>query len=130
MVSDGALQSVPVSALPAPENPREPLIVGHEIVNLPSASVLAEIRLASAGRPTATREVAVLADPVFDSNDERVVMPAGNGPKHGPAVALPHRRTRRSASDVVLSGTIGLFLEQLTYLRAEAEAILSVKPPA
>jgi len=130
IVSDGALQYVPFSALPAPENPREPLIVGHEIVNLPSASVLAEIRLANAGRPTATREVAVLADPVFDSNDERVVMPAGNGSKQGPAVARPDRRISRSASDVGLGGKSGLYLERLTYSRAEAEAILAVTPHA
>src|SRR5260370_40748043 len=125
MVSDGALQSVPVSALPAPENPREPLIVGHEIVNLPSASGLAEIRLASAGRPTAAREVAVLADPVFDSNDERVVMPAANGSMQKPAFTRPDRRISRSASDVGLAGKSGLYLERLTYLRAEAEAIFA-----
>jgi CHAT domain-containing protein len=50
----------------------QPLIVDHEIVTLPSASALAVLRKELAGRPPAAKTVAVLADPVFDKNDERV----------------------------------------------------------
>jgi len=125
IVSDGALQYIPFSALPAPGNPRVPLIVNHEIVNLPSASVLAEIRRASASRPTPSHEVAVIADPVFDPNDERIERTA-NGSTPKPAFSRPGQRVSRSASDVGLTANHGLYLERLTYSRDEAEAILAV----
>lgn len=83
IVASGALEYIPFSALPAPEvggqqkaeNPRasEPLIAQHEIVNLPSASVLATIRRETAGRKLAQKELAIIADPVFEANDLRVV---------------------------------------------------------
>ncbi len=47
VVSDGALQYIPFTALPEPlstSGARVPLIVAHEVVNLPSASVLAVLR--------------------------------------------------------------------------------------
>jgi tetratricopeptide (TPR) repeat protein len=50
-----------------------PLIVDHEVVNLPSASALALIRREAAGRRAATRTLAALADPVFDANDPRLM---------------------------------------------------------
>ncbi len=74
--------------------------------------------------------MAVLADPVFDGNDERVVMPAANGSMQRPAFTRSDRRISRSASDVGLAGKSGLYLERLTYSRAEAEAILAVTPHA
>jgi CHAT domain-containing protein len=84
IVADGALHFVPFGALPTPGNtaastgrPRlarspRPLIMDHEIVNLPSASTLAVIRGEVRGRATAPKSVAVLADPVFMKDDERV----------------------------------------------------------
>ena len=50
---------------------RNPLIVDHEIVTLPSASVIATQRREMAGRPIAPKLLAVLADPVFHVEDER-----------------------------------------------------------
>lgn len=49
-----------------------PLIVNHEIVHLPSASVLALLRRDLAERRAAPKTIAVLADPVFSADDERV----------------------------------------------------------
>src|SRR5262245_37105683 len=61
------------SPLPTPHSPLPtPLIVDHEIVNLPSASALALIRKECAGRQMATKTLAALADPVFDANDPRL----------------------------------------------------------
>ena len=59
---------------------RLPLIARHEIVEAPSASVLATLRREAAGRAAPRRGVAVLADPVFDRADPRVVgtQPTGN----------------------------------------------------
>jgi CHAT domain-containing protein/tetratricopeptide (TPR) repeat protein len=56
--------------------PARPLIVEHEIVNLPSASVLAEIRRERMGRRPASKALAVIADPVFEPNDSRVLIAA------------------------------------------------------
>jgi CHAT domain-containing protein len=49
-----------------------PLMVEHEIVSLPSASVMAVLRRETAGREPAPKAVAVLADPVFEADDPRL----------------------------------------------------------
>jgi hypothetical protein len=86
IVPDGELQDVAFGALPSPAtsgadkvnggphqgDDRPPLIVEHEIVSLPSASALAVLRKETAGLRPAARSVAVLADPVFDKDDERI----------------------------------------------------------
>lgn len=91
IVSDGALQYVPFAALPQPKHnaaalatntgnstqPTQassflPLVVGHEIIDVPSASTLAVLRPESNGRPAPLRQLAVIADPVFEKNDQRV----------------------------------------------------------
>jgi CHAT domain-containing protein len=81
LVTDGALQYVPFAALPEPRpgpaNPSrngtrsEPLVLNHEIVELPSASVLELLQTHNGARP-APRQVAMFADPVFSTQDSRV----------------------------------------------------------
>lgn len=71
VVGDGILQNLPFAVLPEPGpsgvNPGggEPLIARHEIVTLPSASVLGELRREVASRPPAPRALWVLANPDF-----------------------------------------------------------------
>lgn len=125
IVSDGALEYVPFSALPAPHEPNVPLLVKHEIVRLPSASVLGEIRRATAGRPRPTREVAVLADPVFDAKDERVI---ASGRASRMAVSPLSQPARRSAADARVVRRGGFYLERLIYSRDEAETIRALAP--
>ena len=75
VVSEGTLQLVPFGVLPDPGGRGDapmPLIVKHEIANLPSASTLAVLRRELARRPSPPHVLAVLADPVFDRYDERV----------------------------------------------------------
>jgi CHAT domain-containing protein/Tfp pilus assembly protein PilF len=79
IISDGALQYLPFAALPVPSirataerSQPPPLIVEHEIVNLPSASTLAVIRDELNARQPAAKALAVLADPVFSAGDERL----------------------------------------------------------
>jgi hypothetical protein len=128
IVSEGALQYVPFGALPVPEAtdvsnaatrtkldnrraaPRlhrhNPPIVNHEIVSLPSTSVLAVLRRELGSRKPAPKSVAVFADPVFDKDDQRVKSyaasrPAGeqNGKGLNAKAALPsdfERSTRES----------------------------------
>lgn len=78
IVADGALSYIPFSALPNPKaqtpNPKldTPLIVTNEIVYMPSASALSALRNEAVGRVSATKAIAVFADPVFDATDTRV----------------------------------------------------------
>ncbi len=76
IVADGALQTIPFAALPDPGAPGEPLLAAHEIVHLPSASVLAWARRSRVGRPRVPGVLAVLADPVFGGDDARLPRPA------------------------------------------------------
>ena len=89
IVADGALQYVPFAMLPDPEGRRQkaegstklaqynqPLVVGHEVVSLPSGSALAIQRTELAGRQPAPKMLAVIADPVFDRSDVRFTTPA------------------------------------------------------
>ena len=76
IVGDGILNYVPFAALSLPgksgENGNPPLIVDHEIVLLPSASTLGILRQNYSDRQPPTRTLAILADPVFSPEDERV----------------------------------------------------------
>ncbi|HYO14378.1 MAG TPA: CHAT domain-containing tetratricopeptide repeat protein [Thermoanaerobaculia bacterium] len=76
IVAPGALQTIPFAALPHPEvggggEPR-PLIADHEIVSLPSASVLASLRARVGSRRSPSGLLAVLADPVFGPSLQRL----------------------------------------------------------
>jgi CHAT domain-containing protein len=72
------LNYIPFAALPepSPANTKaevRPLVVDHEIVQLPSASVLVSLRRRKEDRPRPTRGIAVIADPVFEQDDPRVI---------------------------------------------------------
>jgi CHAT domain-containing protein/tetratricopeptide (TPR) repeat protein len=137
VVCDGVLQFVPFAALPTPSGPvdartgaRPPLIAEHEIISLPSASTLAVLRRELAGREPAPKTVAVLADPVFDKDDERVL--ANNAgkrasrPSGGAAEPAFLREVVRAMEDVNDSSQR---LPRLYNTRAEAEVIRSLVPP-
>ncbi|MBL1208247.1 MAG: tetratricopeptide repeat protein [Geminocystis sp. GBBB08] len=75
IVPDGGLQYIPFNSLASLNStPKtfKPLIFDHEIVNLPSASVIIGIRENMAKRPANQKTLAVLADPVFTANDPRI----------------------------------------------------------
>jgi CHAT domain-containing protein/tetratricopeptide (TPR) repeat protein len=86
IVADGALQYVPFDALPDPlispapvesgaslATDMEPLVLRHEVVNLPSASALSLLRLTRGHVELSSDRIAlVLADPVFGKDDPRV----------------------------------------------------------
>ena len=72
IVAEGVLQYVPFSALTDPDEGTMPLIVKHEIVTLPSASVLGVLRQETKDRQPAPKGIAVFADPVFDEHDGRL----------------------------------------------------------
>lgn len=112
IVAEGVLQYVPFSALPSPGAER-PLIVDHEIVTLPSASVLAELREEFANRKPASKAVAVLADPVFSATDSRLT-----GKTSAAEVSAASFDAERSMAE---SGVGGLV--RLRFSRQEADEI-------
>ncbi len=134
IVADGALQYVPFAALRTPQG--LPLIAEHEIVNLPSASTLAILRKETEARTPAPRQVAVLADPVFDSNDERLKPGAVNDPKKNDpsqnesstAATADDSATdllTRSAADMGMTAKGVIYLPRLLSTRQEAKSILA-----
>jgi len=148
IVSDGRLHYVPFAALPVPGNPSVPLIARHEIVTLPSASVLSVLRREKMGRKLAPRTVAVLADPVFDTHDVRVKsVAAGKVPGNSSAAvqrgtegevqrgieedtqeAVAADSLTRSVADVGLAVKGTVYLPRLQRTRQEAMSILAVTP--
>jgi CHAT domain-containing protein/Tfp pilus assembly protein PilF len=114
IVADGALESIPFAILPDPEfwnsgQPAEPLVSRHEIVTLPSASVLAVLRRQSVDRKRPDKSVAIFADPVFDSADPRVTV------------------AEIQKTSATLQPQIS-HLPRLLFSRREAEAISAVIP--
>ena len=136
-VGEGVLQYVPFTALPAPTvekrnqtrqgnrqspPPYRSLVLDHEIVNLPSASVMAVLRQETAGREPAPKTLAVLADPVFQSNDPRLPAVASDRP----ATAKQETSSSdvyRSAKESGLEGFV-----RLRFTRHEADEITRLAP--
>src|SRR5262249_29267897 len=135
IVASGTLQYLPFAALPIPAS-HQPLIVEHEIVSLPSASVLALLRREAAGRQPADKAIAVLADPVFGRDDPRV----RSGGKTTTGHSRSRAETRETAPLPALSPELEIAirdvgagndqrpLSRLPFSRQEAEAILAVTP--
>ncbi len=81
---DGILNYIPFAALPEPYADKNsltasnlqanPLLVKHEIISLPSASVLAELQRNLPDRPQPTGDLAIIADPVFTQKDKRLLL--------------------------------------------------------
>ena len=123
IAAEGALQYIPFAALPAPVAARlsadsgdlpVPLMVEHEIVNLPSASALAALRRETIARQPAPRAIALLADPVFEQDDPRLT-------------SETKKVTEQARRDVGVRGD-GYALPRLFSSREEAKAIMSLAP--
>jgi CHAT domain-containing protein len=136
IVADGALQYVPFGALPDPAGVGDLavlLVAHHEIVSLPSASILGAMRRDLAGRPPAPKTLAVLADPVFERDDERVSRAtAGRGATQTSRrpEGTVNRAAYRSAPEVGLTRGETARIPRLLYSRREADSILSLVPKA
>jgi CHAT domain-containing protein len=129
VVRDGALEYIPFAALAqpnsSPDNKQyEPLVVAHEIVTLPSASTVALLRRELNGRQPAPKAIAVLADPVFTKEDERVSGRASEPSTPTSDENLEAQQLTRSTEET------GIGLERLPFTRNEAEQILSLVPNA
>ncbi len=129
VVADGALQYIPFSAL-STNTQYEPLIAKYEIVNLPSASALSVLRQQLNGREPAPNAVAIIADPVFGTDDERMKpylskisgdqkSKAVTQYKPSPAFVVELNRSIRA----IESGDKEINLSRLPFTRKEALAI-------
>ncbi|MEW6733300.1 MAG: tetratricopeptide repeat protein [Acidobacteriota bacterium] len=125
IVSEGLLQYIPFAALPTPgslvkptnrQKFSTPLIVEHEVINLPSASSLVLQREELAGRTIATKEIAIFANPVFSIQDNRVKTAANTNGKKPDNLTL-------SPLDKMLAG-----LEPIPETEQMAKEIIALLP--
>jgi CHAT domain-containing protein len=154
IVADGPLHFIPFAALPKPwtdnqmksrmvgqrraANRRDrpsaisdrqspnPLILDHEIVNLPSASVLGMLQRRRQTRPVAKKLLALLADPVFERDDPRF------NPELTDETAARRSDIATLRSAVTVSTIPGMQggLTRLRFARQEADHILAALSPA
>lgn len=68
LVADGPLNYIPFQLLLDASTNNEPLIAKYEIVNVPSASILGQLRHEKQQRRRGTKVLAAFGDPVFASN--------------------------------------------------------------
>ena len=145
IVADGVLQYIPFAALPSPGGTGEaissrltPLLASHEVVSLPSASSLGVLRRELVGHKKAPKITAVLADPVFDKDDERVKMSklkmslakeSTRSFKGRSDTKIPQTELIRSARDFGLIDD-AFYFPRLPSTGREADAIVAVMPPA
>jgi CHAT domain-containing protein len=117
LVVSGALSLIPFGALPQPGPAVHPLpmIAKHEIVQVPSATILGAMRTLTAGRARPTRTAAIFADPIFDAQDPRVQPRAQSASVRGGTPPDPARLR-------------GVALTRLPFSRGEAEAIAKLAP--
>lgn len=123
IVGDGILHYLPLNALSLPTNSSDkpdyfPLVLNHEIVNLPSASTLSILRQEAKKREPAPKSIAIFADPVFSSDDSRLQTQISTQNETWEQYNLS-----RSARQL----DIGVW-QRLPGTRTEAEAILALVP--
>lgn len=132
---DGALQYIPFDALSVSAKCREPspadadgdsfapLVLDHEIVYLPSVSVLAAIRHESS-KPT-SMTVVVFADPVFETNDPRLATTNSARPR---VETIPEDADLEHALRDLSNSGSEFRIARLPSTLREANAIMAVTP--
>ncbi|MCG3161479.1 MAG: Photosystem I assembly protein Ycf3 [Acidobacteria bacterium] len=121
----------PQSAIRNPQSEiRNPLIAEHEIVSLPSASTIAVLRRELEGRRPAPKALALLADPVFEQDDERVktiALPAKKQTTNAPP-KVAEERTLKHLKKISEEKPGLARIARLPYTRLEAEEISALVP--
>jgi CHAT domain-containing protein/tetratricopeptide (TPR) repeat protein len=155
IIAEGMLSQLPFGLLPSPAGGQQgagrALAMDHEIVYLPSASTLFALRRESAARTAPSKLVAILADPVFSRDDERVK--GGQGASQGGQAGVdsrgagsqPNGGSASTAATAPLSGNelwtqfletwddhtgiaSGTSRRRLRYTRREADGIAALLP--
>ncbi len=160
VVADGELQYLPFSALLVPSRGEQrrdapttrqtfeawdklaPLVAYYEIEEPPSMAVVAELRRERAGPPKSVpdKTIAVIADPVFSTADERCCKsPRGGAGKKvtlrrqppgspGPSIRLVGGNLTMAREAGITDG-LGR-IARLGFTRLEADEILAIVPPS
>ena len=124
IVADGGLHHLPFEALPLPGGSQgEPLIIRHEVMYVPSASVLA-MEDPSAGKKLAetSRSVAIFADPVYGQRDARLLGSRSEG------IATLSASLVEDQEGAWRSPALGAGLQRLPGTRREAALIAELFP--
>jgi CHAT domain-containing protein/Flp pilus assembly protein TadD len=125
IVPDGELQYLPFNALPIPfRNDRTPLLAEHEITFQPSASALFKLKNRSIQKPD--KGLAIFADPVFGSDDQRFAAIH----KDAASTYLPQDTQMTQALRDVNSNWTSGNIPRLAASHDEAEGIVAVIPGA
>jgi CHAT domain-containing protein/tetratricopeptide (TPR) repeat protein len=111
-----------------------PLILDHEIVSIPSAATLALLRNEVSQRQVAPKTIAILADPVFDKDDERFKVAFAKRSANRPTELVAQRRGLNDFANEEISRALedtnlseGDFkLPRLPGTRREAETIATL----
>ncbi len=126
VVADGSLHLVPFAVLSQGD---QPLLERHQLLQLPSSSTLALLQRQPSSRPAS---IAILADPIFSSDDSRVrVFAPAKPPSNAPPNPVDLRALSLSRAAATLS-TNPLKPQPWAPLpgtRREAEAIQRLFPP-
>jgi CHAT domain-containing protein/tetratricopeptide (TPR) repeat protein len=151
IVADGALHYIPFAALPKPGGSRQsavggkkqsairnpqsaiPLVLNHEIVNLPSASTLALLRKETQVRKQIPKTIAIFANPVFSKDDYRIQRAATDKTTSTKESSNNIEITKRSINTLLEacdedSGQTGIFIPVLGYSELEARTIKELVP--
>lgn len=142
IVPDGPLHYVPFSALPKPLGPvataqstgdqirSQPLVAAYEITVLPSVSFLSAARNRLSSSPAPAKTIAIIANPVFEKEDGRLL-----GPRKNPAGQHANNDQNRPAANTTLASVFrDLDLEgtgtlaRLFSTQREAKIIQSLVP--
>lgn len=118
IAADGILHELPFAALPIPNrSDYTPLLLEYELLTQPSASAIAILRQALGHRPPAPKTLAILADPIYTADDDRLSDPAP---------------TTANDTPVLIASTLRSFnldsIQRLDHTRAEAQRILALLP--
>ena len=119
IMADGPLQALPFGALPSPraEPAGTPLILDHEVVHLPSASVVEFSRRERQTQKEPTKLLAIFADPVFGPGDPRLA--------DSPQESTSQTATGRFWQELTLRGAPA----RLPHSAREAQRIVEGLPP-
>jgi CHAT domain-containing protein/Tfp pilus assembly protein PilF len=119
IIPDGVLHFIPFAALNTPNStPYNPLITQHEITNLPSASTIGILRSTVATKPRGSKKLAILADPIFNQDDDRLAGKTIQASSH------------LDVAEQMARGRVGrdLDLNRLPFTATEAQGILKLVP--
>jgi CHAT domain-containing protein len=136
IVADGALQYIPfevlrlaqpITSVESASSSAGPatVLLRNEVVYLPSASTLSLVRRIR--RPSTTKTVAVIADPVFDETDDRLRL-GSRRQEMSTSRLEPKQKLARSLRDIGDTGNGAFALTKLEYSLREANAITAIAP--